>query len=42
MICPDGSIRIMDFGIAHSVDSRRLTFTCSAPARRTTDGYRNA
>jgi serine/threonine protein kinase len=32
MLCGDGSIRIMDFGIAKSQDSRRLTFGCfSAP-----------
>jgi serine/threonine protein kinase len=31
MICPDGSIRIMDFGIAHSAESRRLTFIGFAP-----------
>ena len=31
MICYDGSIRIMDFGIAHAAHSRRLTFIGFAP-----------
>ncbi len=31
MICYDGTIRIMDFGIASATDSRRLTFMGFAP-----------
>jgi serine/threonine-protein kinase len=31
MLCDDGSIRIMDFGIARAADSRRLTFMGFAP-----------
>jgi eukaryotic-like serine/threonine-protein kinase len=31
MICADGSIRLMDFGIAWGSDSRRLTFVGFAP-----------
>jgi serine/threonine protein kinase len=31
MLCDDGSLRIMDFGIARAADSRRLTFMGFAP-----------
>jgi len=37
MICNDGSIRIMDFGIARSQGSRRLTFVGFTPAMGTPD-----
>ena len=35
MICYDGTIRLMDFGIASSVDSRRVTFAGFTPAMGT-------
>ena len=31
MLCPDGSLRLMDFGIAHYPQCRRLTFMGFAP-----------
>ncbi len=37
MLCSDGSIRIMDFGIAKSMASRRLTFVGFTPAMGTPD-----
>lgn len=37
MLCNDGSIRIMDFGIARSQGSRRLTFVGFTPAMGTPD-----
>ncbi len=37
MICNDGSIRIMDFGIAKAAGLRRLTFTGFSPALGTPD-----
>jgi serine/threonine protein phosphatase PrpC len=37
MLCNDGSIRIMDFGIARSQASRRLTFVGFTPAMGTPD-----
>jgi serine/threonine protein kinase len=37
MICTDGSIRIMDFGIAKVAGSRRLTFGGFQPAMGTPD-----
>ncbi len=37
MICNDGTIRIMDFGIAKSLASRRLTFVGFTPAMGTPD-----
>ncbi len=37
MICSDGSIRIMDFGIAKSNQSRRLTFVGFSPTMGTPD-----
>src|SRR5579884_1442433 len=37
MLCNDGSIRIMDFGIARSEQSRRLTFVGFTPAMGTPD-----
>jgi len=37
MICTDGSIRIMDFGIAKVEGSRRLTFGAFQPAMGTPD-----
>jgi len=37
MICYDGSIRLMDFGIAKSEDARRVTFTGFTPAVGTPD-----
>jgi serine/threonine protein phosphatase PrpC len=37
MLCNDGGIRIMDFGIARSENSRRLTFVGFTPAMGTPD-----
>ena len=37
MLCNDGTIRIMDFGIAKSLASRRLTFVGFTPAMGTPD-----
>ena len=37
MMCNDGSIRIMDFGIAKALASRRLTFVGFTPAMGTPD-----
>ncbi len=37
MICNDGSIRIMDFGIAKSLKARRITFVGFSPAMGTPD-----
>ena len=37
MLCNDGTIRIMDFGIAKSLASRRLTFAGFTPAMGTPD-----
>lgn len=37
MLCDDGTIRIMDFGIARSQQSRRLTFVGFTPAMGTPD-----
>ena len=37
MLCNDGTIRIMDFGIARSAQSRRLTFVGFIPAMGTPD-----
>ncbi len=37
MLCNDGSIRIMDFGIARSQGSRRITFVGFTPAMGTPD-----
>jgi len=37
MICADGSIRIMDFGIAKSLKARRLTFVGFSPSMGTPD-----
>lgn len=37
MVCSDGSIRIMDFGIARSMKMRRLTFVGFSPTMGTPD-----
>ena len=37
MICNDGSIRVMDFGIAKSAGARRITFTGFSPPLGTPD-----
>ncbi len=37
MICYDGTIRLMDFGIARGGDGRRITFTGFTPAMGTPD-----
>ncbi len=37
MLCNDGSLRIMDFGIAKAAGMRRLTFTGFSPAMGTPD-----
>jgi len=37
MVCDDGSIRIMDFGIAKATEMRRITFAGLSPAMGTPD-----
>jgi serine/threonine-protein kinase len=37
MLCPDGTIRIMDFGISRMVDTRRMTFVGFTAAMGTPD-----
>lgn len=37
MICPDGRLRVMDFGISQATESRRLTFVGFTPAMGTAD-----
>ena len=37
MLCYDGTLRIMDFGIAKAIQGRRLTFTGFTPAMGTPD-----
>jgi serine/threonine-protein kinase len=37
MLCPDGSLRIMDFGIAKAAGMRRLTFAGFSPSMGTPD-----
>ncbi len=37
MLCKDGSLRIMDFGIAKAASMRRITFTGFSPAMGTPD-----
>jgi len=37
MICPDGRLRVMDFGISQAAESRRLTFVGFTPAMGTPD-----
>jgi len=37
MFCPDGTIRIMDFGISQATESRRMTFVGFTPAMGTPD-----
>jgi serine/threonine protein kinase len=37
MNCNDGSLRIMDFGIAKSTEMRRITFAGFSPAMGTPD-----
>ncbi len=37
MLCNDGTIRIMDFGIAKTKEGRRITFTGFTPAVGTSD-----
>ena len=37
MVCDDGSIRIMDFGIAKATEMRRITFVGLSPAMGTPD-----
>jgi serine/threonine-protein kinase len=37
MVCNDGSIRIMDFGIAKATEMRRITFAGFSPAMGTPD-----
>lgn len=32
MLCPDGSIRLIDFGLAHDIVTRRFTLAAQAPA----------
>lgn len=37
MLCPDGSIRLLDFGLAQPLDTRRFSLFASAPAMGTPD-----
>jgi serine/threonine-protein kinase len=37
MLCPDGSIRLIDFGLAHVLVTSRFSFAASAPAIGTSD-----
>ena len=37
MVCTDGTLRIMDFGIAKAAEGRRITFTGFTPAVGTPD-----
>src|SRR5579862_1267370 len=37
MFCPDGTIRIIDFGISHAAESRRMTFVGFTSAMGTAD-----
>jgi serine/threonine-protein kinase len=37
MLCPDGAIRLIDFGLAHAVVTRRFTFGGPAPAIASSD-----
>jgi len=37
MFCPDGTIRIMDFGISQATETRRMTFAGFTPAMGTAD-----
>jgi serine/threonine-protein kinase len=37
MLCPDGSIRLIDFGLAHVLVRGRFAFSASAPAIGTSD-----
>lgn len=37
MFCPDGTIRVMDFGISQATDARRMTFVGLSPAMGTAD-----
>jgi serine/threonine protein kinase len=37
MLCPDGTIRLIDFGLAHAVETARFTFSAGAPALGTSD-----
>ena len=37
MLCPDGSIRLIDFGLAHAVVARRFSFGGPAPAIASSD-----
>jgi serine/threonine protein kinase len=37
MLCPDGTIRLIDFGLAHAAVTRRLTFGGPAPAIASSD-----
>ena len=37
MVCPDGSLRLIDFGVAHSRERSRFTFAGPAPPMATAD-----
>jgi serine/threonine protein kinase len=39
MLCPDGSIRLIDFGLAHSLVKGRSAFSAPAPAIGTSDYF---
>jgi serine/threonine-protein kinase len=37
MVCPDGTIRLIDFGLAHGVETTRFTLSGAPPAMGTSD-----
>ena len=37
MLCPDGTLRLIDFGLAHAVETARFTFSGGPPAIGTAD-----
>lgn len=37
MLCPDGTIRLIDFGLAHAVETTRFTLSGAPPAMGTSD-----
>jgi serine/threonine protein kinase len=37
MLCPDGTVRLIDFGLAHAVETARFTLSGAPPAMGTSD-----